>query len=398
MNVVHLATSLNGGAGIAMLRTSNALSLQGVNSTILTRDGIYYSNGIGFVPAPLSFQMRVKSSAVTLLQSKLLQNSSDLVTPISIETMNFDSKVLKEADVLHIHASYNFLNHISLRKLEKFGKPIFSTLHDQRFFTGGCHYSRDCSNYKSKCNKCPQVSLFARRLVYESFQFQNESIKSITNIHLITPSKWLSTMATAATITKGLPIHVVRNAIPNMYFENSLETRELPRQRVRIGFISDQLQNPYKGIDTLANAVNSIASHYGDRIAIVFIGKGKIPIIKAEIPVEHTSSKNDLEMIQQLKKIDLLVVPSNQDNSPSVIGEALAMGVTVIGSDTGGIPEILSSFGMPIFPVDDSEYLARIIIEQIKLRDNRLDIRNRAIGIFSERSHAENIISLYLKA
>ena len=398
MNIVHLATSLNGGAGIAMLRTSNAMSLQGMNSTILTRDGIYYSSGLGFVSAPLSLQMRIKSSAVTLIQSKLIQKSNDLVTPISIETINFDSKVLKEAEVLHIHASYNFLEPSSLKKLEKFGKPIFFTLHDQRLFTGGCHYSRDCSNYKSECNKCPQVNRFAQRLVYESFKFQNESIKSYSNIHLVTPSIWLAMMVKSAAITKGLPVHVVRNSIPNAYFENPLETPKVPGQRFRIGFIAEQFQNPYKGIDVLAKAVNSIARDCGDRIMIVFIGNGKTPFVDAEIPIEHTQSKNDLEMIEQLKNIDLLVVPSNQDNSPSVIGEALAMGVTVTGSDVGGIPEILSAFGMPNFPVNDWKYLAQIIKEQSMLRNDHHYIRSKAFEIFSERNHAENLMSLYLEA
>ena len=43
-------------------------------------------------------------------------------------------------------------------------------------------------------------------------------------------------------------------------------------------------------------------------------------------------------MASLLSTIDLVIVPSSQDNSPSVIGEALAVGVPVMGSDVGGIP------------------------------------------------------------
>jgi glycosyltransferase involved in cell wall biosynthesis len=40
--------------------------------------------------------------------------------------------------------------------------------------------------------------------------------------------------------------------------------------------------------------------------------------------------------------IDVLLVPSQADNSPNVIHEAKLWGIPVIASDVGGIPEILS--------------------------------------------------------
>jgi len=391
---------MGGGAGKAMVRTSHALSVIGVESTILSRSGTYYSNVDEIEYSNLGIHKRIQSSAVTFLQSKILQKSRDLVTPVSIKIINLRSPALNQADIIHIHATYNFINHSSLDYIFRLGKPIFFTLHDQRFFTGGCHYSRDCLSYQNSCNKCPQVQRIAQPLVSNSFRIQQKQFSSNSSTHIIVPSRWLAQKAKEAAITKNLQISVVKNPIPNPYFESSMKdtSKNEHPPKVQIGFISDQLQNPYKGIEILIKAVNSIAKDFENRISIIFVGHGNKPDVTAGISLLQTQARNDLEMIQILKSIDVLVVPSNQDNSPSVVGEALAMGITVIGSDTGGIPEVLSEFGMPIFPSNDWQALARILSESCKTYTSRSDIRKRASLLFSEKAHAEIMVKHYTDA
>jgi glycosyltransferase involved in cell wall biosynthesis len=91
-----------------------------------------------------------------------------------------------------------------------------------------------------------------------------------------------------------------------------------------------------------------------------------------------------------------VIVPSNQDNSPSVIGEALAMGVPVIGSDAGGIPEILRNFQMPIFSVGDVKQLTELITHW-KPQINREVIREKAKKEFSEEVVGRELSNIYLE-
>ena len=66
MKVLHLATSEFGGAGIAAVRMNEALKTIGVDSALISRDGDdskYFSK-----------LDNIKSSTLTFLQQKLIQN------------------------------------------------------------------------------------------------------------------------------------------------------------------------------------------------------------------------------------------------------------------------------------------------------------------------------------
>jgi glycosyltransferase involved in cell wall biosynthesis len=102
-------------------------------------------------------------------------------------------------------------------------------------------------------------------------------------------------------------------------------------------------------------------------------------------------------MAEILSTVDLLVVPSNQDNSPSVIGEALSMGITVIGSRTGGITEILDDFRMPTFKVGEHDDLANKIMNLTELRQKE-EIREQSKKYFSEEIIADKLFKIYKDA
>jgi glycosyltransferase involved in cell wall biosynthesis len=124
------------------------------------------------------------------------------------------------------------------------------------------------------------------------------------------------------------------------------------------------------------------------------VGNGVIPIFEPTVEIENTQPSSESEMALLLSTIDLVVVPSNQDNSPSVIGEALSVGVPVIGSDAGGIPEVLRNFEMPVFPVGDVEKLTQLITSW-KPQIERMTIREKAAKEFSEEVVGREMLNVY---
>jgi glycosyltransferase involved in cell wall biosynthesis len=93
--------------------------------------------------------------------------------------------------------------------------------------------------------------------------------------------------------------------------------------------------------------------------------------------------------------MDVLAVPSRQDNSPNVIGEALINGTRVLGSKVGGITEILHEFGCPVVDTTNAEVFAKSIIEEMSVKQSRLEISEKAIKIFGYHEIGNKVKKLY---
>ncbi len=360
MKILHLATSMGGGAGRAALRITAAQNLFGIQATIQSRDAILKTNSSEVTSVPMNQLKRIESSAITFFQSNLVQKSSDLVTPLSTSNMNVTNEQLSKYDLINVHAFYNYLNETSLDKLSKLDKPVVFTLHDQRVLTGGCHYSRDCQHYKKDCSPCPQVKIPWNFLVSRSFRNQSELMKNFKNMGFVTPSNWLANICKDSAIGYKIPVSVIKNPIPSRFFNATAEKKI--SSTLRIGFMSANLNNPYKGLDVLIEALELLACQSQASYSIRLIGKGDVPKVSNLLQISQVEANSDEEVISELINLDVLVVSSTEDNSPSVIGEALSLGVRVIGSNVGGIPEILQKFGMPIFESKNANALAENLI------------------------------------
>ena len=178
MKVAQITTTLEGGAGIAAIRLSEALNSVGVNSEIVSQRGI-------------ESKTNITSKITTLLQSSLVQSDTSLVTTFSRTTIKDEQLVA--FDLLHFHSIYNLIGVQKIALLAE-SKPIFITLHDQRLLTGGCHYSGSCMNFTSSCSRCPQVRKIFWSFVEKEKVLVNNLLKN-PQIHFVSPSNWLAEMA-----------------------------------------------------------------------------------------------------------------------------------------------------------------------------------------------------------
>jgi glycosyltransferase involved in cell wall biosynthesis len=104
-----------------------------------------------------------------------------------------------------------------------------------------------------------------------------------------------------------------------------------------------QAELVYIGTGSLADELKSRAKNHRINEYICFHGK-----------VAHE------EIIHEMEKACCLVIGSRMDTSPNVITEAHAVGIPVIGTTAGGIPEMIEEErdGF-VVPVDDIEALSR---------------------------------------
>lgn len=69
------------------------------------------------------------------------------------------------------------------------------------------------------------------------------------------------------------------------------------------------------------------------------------------------------EVAEEMHKADAFVLPSNYENAPVVLSESLAMGLPIIASRVGGIPEMIDDESGILVPTRDEKALAEAMDE-----------------------------------
>ena len=105
---------------------------------------------------------------------------------------------LSEYDAINLHWCSYLISCTEIKLLLDLGKKIILTLHDFYYLLGGCHYPSTCMNWKNQCFTCPQIDKqrFAFYSTYDNFKLK-QKVFSYPNAHLVTPSNYLSNMASS---------------------------------------------------------------------------------------------------------------------------------------------------------------------------------------------------------
>lgn len=395
MKVLQLSTSLTGGAGIAARRAHVAFRTQGIESHLAAfsnsaedTDSVHFIQDI-----QRSSIEKFQSKALTVFQHSIIQKGPYLQTPLSRGVEPARLKV-ENYDIVHIHAMYNLVNSRTLRQILEFGKPTFITMHDQRFASGGCHGSMDCTNYRRNCKKCPQVRKVFRPVVQRSYSEMKTLLKSTLNPPtVITPSVWLGNIARE--VFPETSVRELNNCVEDLFFEKSRDlSYNNAGEKITLGFISLNLNNPYKGLNELMSAIARLELPLRRMIQLVLIGEGKVSAIPEGIEVLQTGIIHGEDQARVMSELDVLIVPSLQDNLPNVMCEALALGVPVIGAETGGIPEVLKKFNLPTYSPKNNEALASILSLGKSLRSLIVD-NSVATELFSGESYSRKMLAMY---
>ena len=394
MKIVHIATTTSGGAGIAARRLNASLKFAGIDSVLITGTSRAKSPRENEKVIGKTTLQRILSKALTYIQSRVIQSDKYLVTALSIRVLNLDVIRNENPDIIHIHSTYNFLDSDSILELCNLGRPVFLTLHDERFFTGGCHQSFECTKYQDSCKQCPFVNKPFSRLPRAELLSIKNGYGNHSNLSVIAPSEWIYNKARESAVMRQSSIVRIYNAIDKIY------AQELPmvvksRSKFVVTFVAQELRNEYKGFDTLLNCMSAFYSEFkAQEIEFQFVGQGKKVNIK-DLVYRQYSKIDEAEMKNIYLDTDLLIVPSSADNSPNIIFEALACGVPFVGSDRGGIPELAAFFNMEIFEYGNSASMYNAIIKQkIKAHDPKR-LREKVLSLTDPERVAKRHLELY---
>ena len=358
MRIIIIATSdLEGGAARAMHRLHKGFILNGEDSKILckTKSPLnhhavqvsrekydpFYKDPQEFCQDEI-FQTYLDSNRTNL---------SDTIFSYSYPGWDLSThELLQECDVINLHWVSRFQSPETIHKLIKLGKPIVWTLHDEWAYTGGCHYTAGCKNFKTDCSNCPQINSPNSILPFAAL-FDKMNLFS-NHITVVAPSIWLSENAKQSKLFANSRVEHIPYSLETDVFkpiENARESLELPQDAFVICFGAEAIQEKRKGFFKLLEAFKTLNRNdiwrkavESNKILFLIFGKISEEVSDLQISSRQFGFVHDDEQLARIYSAsDLFVLPSLEDNLPNTILESMSCGTPVLSFATGGMVDVI---------------------------------------------------------
>jgi glycosyltransferase involved in cell wall biosynthesis len=377
MRIVHISsTDLTGGAGRAAYRLHRALLGAGLDSTMLVREKCSTDPEVEEIPQTKGAVDPCAMYAADYYIHR--QRTPGWNTYFSLAWPGVDLSthpLVTAADVIHLHWLWDFQSAASLGRLMRLGKPVVWSFHDQRAFTGGCHYSAGCDKYTSDCSGCPQLKqdpagLTAAALADQARLWPRDSVTVIGLSH------WMAECARKSRVWRGGRVEVIHNCVETDRFL-PLEKREsrrrlgLPEDAQCVLFGADYGIEIRKGFHSLMGAMAKcmdepwFAERVRDgRICCVCFGNPGAETTAGPVPIRALGYlREDAELAAAYSAADVFVLPSIEDNLPNTVLESMSCGTPVLAYDAGGVRDmVVEEHTGWLVPVNDEARLAGALL------------------------------------
>ena len=249
--------------------------------------------------------------------------------------------------------------------------PVVWCLSDMAPITGGCHYSRECTQYETGCQFCPIVASPFRGVPRRNVVRRATLWRGIT---FVSPSNWLADRAKNSAICRESDVRVIRTGVELDIFkpqdpQQSKKDLGIPQGPKTLLFGANSTSEERKGPDLLWKTLSSLIGqgYRPDEIQVVMIGEGELHRDFQGVPVLSLGKiKSRRKLASAYSAADVTVLPYKEDNLPNVLLESLACGTPVCGFSVGGIPDVLKegvtgALAVPLDPWDLASSVRRTL-------------------------------------
>lgn len=405
----------NGGTELYIHQIAKHLRKQHHNVAIVKvgNEANYIFDGYPvFVIPQVNFEKRSKEDK---RQTECLKKFNEILTSF-------------KPDIFHLHTLHSYLNGFFLKEAsQKDIKCIFTAHLPNTICPKGSmlfHDKKECNGLVKigRCLECTLQSnnkifpsllskslllatIFSKKtrekssalnnILYTEEQFQ--LLKLYSNL-IITPSLWQRN----AFLLNGFKPErqkVIKLGVSVEYLKGKKECK-VENKKIRVGFIGRY--NVVKGLHVLLNALTAknfknfeleicLAISPNESLDLTLINK-----LKANYKIQLHYNKTRPELVAILDNLDILCVPSIvAETGPYVVYEALSRNVPIIGSELGGIKEIIKTgFNGLLFEAGNEKDL----MDKLTLLENEqllTDLKANAQNSYSEEAMASEIIKIY---
>ena len=294
---------------------------------------------------------------------------------------------------------------INIKDIKQINIPIVWSLHDMWPFTGGCHYDEECEAYKKTCGKCKVLgSTKPNDLSRKIYNKKKKAYSKIDNITIVGLSKWIADCAKQSSLFKDKKIINLPNPINTEIYKpfdkiNSRKLWNLPLNKKLILFgAMSATSDPRKGFKELTESLKKLKSKNIEFVVFGSNAPENQPDFGFKIHYMGTLS-DDVTLVTLYNAVDVMVVPSLQENLSNAIMESLSCGTPVVGFDIGGNSDMIEhkQTGYLAKPYNTTN-LAEGIDWIIKNKNyNQLceNSRKKVLKEFDSKVVAEKYIELY---
>ena len=340
-------TDQGGGAAIAASRLMKALREKGVNTRMLVNQ----KKGDEAYVAEASFPLLRKYRFLKERWGIFRANGYSRKNLFAVDTASSGTDItghplFMEADIIHLHwVNQGFLSLRSIGKILNSGKPVVWTLHDMWEFTGICHYTNECSFYKTGCGNCPYLLNPGENDISCQVFERKRKLYTGHSVQFVAVSSWLARMAKESCLLQSQPVMVIPNALPVSSFplRERREARRflsLPEDRRILVFGAVRMDDPRKGLALLKKSVQLLldrGEYKREQLHLALFGGVKDAGVFNDMPIEYThfGFLSQEQAAYLYSAADVAVIPSRYETFGQTVIEAQACGcvpVTFTGS------------------------------------------------------------------
>lgn len=307
-------------------------------------------------------------------------------------------------DVVNLH--WIGADTLSIEAIGRIAKPVVWTLHDMWAFAGAEHYAPDDPDARWRHSYSRESRGSSARGWDIDRQVWLRKRKAWQRPrHVVCPTRWLARCAGESSLMRTWPIHVIPNPLDLDIFRPwpkalARKMLGLPENVPLIGFgAMGGTRDPRKGWDLLRDALTLVRAAGIGAEAVIFGQSRPSDVSEIPLPSHWTGVLSDEISIALLyNAVDIIVVPSRQDNLPQTATEPQACGCPVVAFDIAGLPDTIEdgATGLLARPFDIVD-LAKAILTLVEDDDMRNNFARSARNRAEASWNSQRITDAYLK-
>lgn len=338
-----------GGAAIVSYRLMEALRKEGVDARMLVVEKRQESDDVMLAASPLAMKIAFLAERLHIFCVNGFDRKNLFKVDIASDGVNLSKHPwVEQADAIILNwVNQGMLSLKGIKQLCCLGKPVIWTMHDMWCFTGICHHSGTCVNYRTYCRNCKFLGKKAHDHDISNKVFKKKrSLYPGSGIHFVAVSNWLRNQAVTSALFRESQVSVIPNPFPLEDDKDKYSEKKRENKRVVL-FGAARLDDPIKGFPILIATTSWLRKNYpeeAERVELILFGDIRDSSLLEKIEVTYRYLGR-IEGHENLRRIyeegDVILSTSLYETLPGTLVEGQAYGCIPVSFGRGGQRDIV---------------------------------------------------------